>query len=97
MPGPVSPFVDNPSRGVIFADPGIISSSIKSQVSAALAEIPKDKTLAIVGVATWEGWNTALAARVGDDLQVVGWIGKKGWDKPLVDGVTGGIYVKATF
>lgn len=85
------------SAGVAYADPGVIAGSIKAQVSAALAEIPPDKRAAIVAVATEKGWNAAVAARVGPHMQVVAWMGKSGWDRPLLDGVAKGVYVKGAW
>lgn len=82
--------------GVAYAEPGVVSASIKAQVASALAEIPADKRSAIVAVATERGWNAAVAARLGGGMQVVAWVGKSGWDKPL-SGTTKGVYVKGAW
>ena len=76
--------------GVSVVPPGMIAESIKTQVNAAIASLPNDKTVAMIGVATVEGMNLALVARKEHerwgDVGVSAWIGKK-WAGSIEGGV----------
>lgn len=82
--------------GVAYADPGVIDAAIQRQVAQALGSIPADKRSALVMVATEKGWNSAVAARIGGGMEVVAWIGKSGWDRPLT-GTSQGVYLKGAW
>jgi hypothetical protein len=61
---------------------------IKSQVDEALRGVKDGKTMAILTVKTGSGANIAVAHKVNDHFEVVSWIGKSGWQKPLEGGVS---------
>lgn len=70
--------------GVIVTPPSQIRASIKTQVDAALADIPPEKTGALVAVSTPVGVNLAVAARLRTGWTIAAWVGKN-WRGPAVD------------
>lgn len=57
-----------------------IRESIRTEVAKVLAEVPPGKTGAMVAVATPVGVNLAVAAKMENGWEVVGWVGKS-WGK----------------
>lgn len=86
-------FTDPTEPGVAVVPESLISDALKAQVALVLAEVPADKTGAIVGIKTARGGNLAFAYRINGVLQVAAWVGKSGWDQPIDRGVA----VKWTF
>lgn len=63
--------------GVIETPPDRIRAAIRLKVEEALAEIPKDKSGAIVAVATQDGVNLAVAHKGPMGWTVAAWVGKR--------------------
>lgn len=83
--------VTQPFAGVVTVAPQAVHQSIKSQVDAALQGVKAGKTMAVLNVKTGSGLNLAIAHRgeiAGGEWEVVTWIGKSGWQKPLDKGVS---------
>ena len=89
--GSVQPFA-----GVVTVAPQSVHQSIKSQVDDALRGVKEGKTMAVLNVKTGSGLNLAIAHRdvfktgmlEGAQWEVVAWVGKSGWQKPLDKGVS---------
>lgn len=77
--------------GVVTAPSSAIHESIKRQTAELLKGVPDGKTMAVVSVHTQAGVNLALAHKFNEHFEVVGWIGKSGWDKPLLSRPAGGV------
>lgn len=74
--------------GVVTVAPQSVHQSIKSQVDAALKGVKEGKTMAILTVKTGSGLNLAVAHKLNDHFEVVSWVGKSGWQKPIEGGVS---------
>lgn len=82
--------------GVVTVAPQSVHQSIKSQVDAALKGVKEGKTMAVLNVKTGAGLNLAIAHRrtietgilKGGEWEVVTWVGKSGWSKPIDKGVS---------
>jgi hypothetical protein len=73
-PAPVTPMV---YRGVeMQVPPASIMPSISAALAKAVAEIPPDKSGALMGIVTERGVNLAVVHRVGDNFTVSAWIGR---------------------
>lgn len=89
--GTIVPFV---APGVVTMPPESVHQSIKAQVDAALAGVKAGRTMAILNVHTHKGVNLAVAHRFSDHFEVVAYVGKSGWDRPLdTSSVEGGVSV----
>ena len=75
----------NPFAGVIVTPGSDIRGAIRAEVAKVLAEIPPDKTGAIVAVATPRGVNLAVAAKTAQGWEVAAWIGKSWGQGSAVD------------
>jgi len=72
--------------GVAFAQPpDHLIPDITASIARAVATLPKDKTIALVGIATEAGGNAAIVARVNNTWAVQVWVGKT-WRRPLTYG-----------
>lgn len=79
--GPVAPGV-----AYTLGPPPGVAASITKAVQDAIAQVPADRSGAILGVATERGMNLVIAQRVNSHLQVTAWVGKSGWDQPTTGG-----------
>lgn len=87
-------------KGVVYttAPPPGLSASIEAAVARAIAAIPADKSVALIGVATEKGANLVIAGRTaGGALSGQVWVGKSGWDRPIREGIEVGAQVVAVF
>ena len=76
-PLPVAVPVRPSFRGVeMQVPPASIMPSITAALNRACAEIPPDKSGALMGIVTERGVNLAIVHRVGDDFQVSAWVGR---------------------
>lgn len=83
--------------GVATVAPTDVHQTIKSQVDAMLKGVTEGKTMAVLNVKTGSGINLAVAHRSqviehgllkGGTWEVVTWVGKSGWQKPIDGGVS---------
>jgi hypothetical protein len=74
--------------GVATVPPQSVHQSIKDQCDAALKGVKEGKTMAILNVKTGAGVNLAIAHKLGEHFEIVSYIGKSGWQKPMEDGVS---------
>lgn len=77
-----------PFAGVVTVEPQSVHQSIKAQVDDALRGVKEGKTMAILTVQTGSGLNMAVAHRFNEHFEVVSWVGKSGWQKPIEGGVS---------
>jgi hypothetical protein len=76
----------DPKTGVSYTPPPVsLMKEATRVVERTFAQLPKDANGAVIGVATEKGWNAAIAHRVGDKVQVVGWVGKS-WGESITAG-----------
>jgi hypothetical protein len=69
--------VSEPIKGVAFnAPPMQLVGDIRSSIDQAVAQLPADKRGALVGVATEQGVNAAIVAKLDHGWTVQSWIGK---------------------
>lgn len=64
------------------APPDHLIPDITASIGRAVAQLPKDKTVALVGVATEAGGNAAIVAKVNNTWAVQAWVGKT-WGGPV--------------
>jgi hypothetical protein len=65
------------SNGVqLNQPPSAFRASIDAKAREAIGALPDGANGALVSVATDAGWNVAVLARVGDRIDVAGYIGK---------------------
>lgn len=83
LPVPVAPLPVSPLGRI---EPGPIALSIEQAVTAALKTVPGDKRGALLAVATTEGARAVVAAKLGEDWKLAGWVGKD-WQGPVEAGV----------
>ncbi|NBR87822.1 MAG: hypothetical protein EB141_12695 [Verrucomicrobia bacterium] len=74
--------------GVVTAAPQSVHLSIKEQVEAALQGVKEGRTMAILNVKTGSGLNLAVAHKFNDQWEVITYVGKSGWQKPIEGGVS---------
>lgn len=87
--------------GVVTVPAGSIHESIQRRAAEALHGVTDGHTMAVLSVHTQSGVNLAIAHRhtvesgilKGGEFQVVAWIGKSGWDKPLLSRPDGGVSI----
>ena len=77
-----------PFAGVVTVPPQSVHQTIKQQVDDALRGVKEGKTMAVLTVKTGAGANLAIAHKINDHFEVVSWIGKSGWQKPIEGGVS---------
>lgn len=88
--------VSQPFAGVVTVHPQSVHQTIKEQVDAALKGVKEGKTMAVLNVKTGSGLNLAVAHRIpvesgilkGGEWEIVTWVGKSGWQKPIEGGVS---------
>lgn len=73
--------------GVVTVPQASVHQSIREQVDQALRGVKAGKTMAILTVHTGSGANLAVAHKFNDHFEVISWVGKSGWDKPVTGGV----------
>jgi hypothetical protein len=70
-------------KGVVLNQPpSPLRAAIDAKAREAIGQIPPGANGAFVGVATEAGWNVAVLARVGDRIDIAGYVGKS-WGAPL--------------
>jgi hypothetical protein len=62
--------------------PSELRAAINAKAREAIGTLPPTANGAFVGIATEAGWNLAVLARVGDRIDVAGYVGKS-WGAPL--------------
>lgn len=85
-----------PFAGVVTVPAESVHQSIKEQVAATLQGVKAGKTMAVLSIKTGSGANLAIAHRdtfdsgilKGTEWEVVSWVGKSGWQKPVNGGVS---------
>lgn len=80
--------VSQPFAGVVTVPAQSVHQSIKSQVDDALRGVKAGQTMAVLTVKTGSGANLAIAHKINEHFEVVSWVGKSGWQKPLEGGVS---------
>lgn len=80
--------VNQPFAGVVTVAPQSVHQTIKAQVEDALRGVKEGKTMAVLNVKTGSGLNLAIAHKLNDHFEVVTWVGKSGWQKPIDGGVS---------
>lgn len=71
------------AKGVALNQPpGILRAAIDAKAREAIGLLPPDANGAFVGIATEAGWNVAIVAKVGDRIDIAGYVGKS-WGRPL--------------
>lgn len=83
-----------PAPGVVVVPTIAIADSIQRHVAAVLGQLPADAKGAFVAIPTLKGINLAVAYKADNGWQVAGWIGKSGWDQPILAGLDGGLVVQ---
>ena len=73
--------------GVVTVPTTSVHLDIQEQVRKSLAGLPEGRTMAVLNVTTQKGINLAIAHKLNDHFEVVGYIGKSGWDQPVEGGV----------
>lgn len=80
--------VPQPFAGVVTVAPQSVHQSIKAQVDNALQGVKEGKTMAILNVKTGSGLNLAVAHKLNENWEVISYVGKSGWQKPIDGGVS---------
>ena len=62
--------------------PSALRAAINAKAREAIGALPHTANGAFVGIATEAGWNVAVLARIGDRIDVAGFVGKR-WGAPL--------------
>jgi hypothetical protein len=72
--------------GVLYhAPPDHLILDVQGSIAKAIQQLPPGKRTALVGVATTEGANAAIVAKIDEHWVVQAWIGKT-WGDPLNTG-----------
>lgn len=82
--------------GVVTTAPTDVHQSIREQVSSTLQGVKEGRTMAILNIKTGSGVNLAVAHKhtvetgifKGGEWEVLTYIGKSGWQKPIEGGVS---------
>lgn len=90
-----------PFGGVVTVPATSIHESIQRQAMETLKGVKEGHTMAVLSVHTQSGVNLAIAHRQtiesgvlkGGEFQIVTWVGKSGWDKPLMARPDGGVSI----
>ncbi len=70
-------------NGVILNQPpGPLRTAIDAKAREIIGQLSPEDNGAFVGIATEAGWNVAVLARVGDRIDIAGYVGKS-WGAPL--------------
>lgn len=84
-----------PFGGVVTVPTQAVHIDIQDQVMKSLAGVGAGKTMAVVNVQTGKGMNLAIAHRetvedgfLKGEWTVATWVGKSGWNAPVVGGAT---------
>ena len=77
-----------PLTGVVTVPTTSVHLDIQEQVRKSLAGLPTGQTMAVLNVTTKSGVNLAVAHKFNEHFEVVSWIGKSGWQKPVEGGVS---------